>query len=182
MTTTTKPTTLITMTIDSPLGPLRLLGDERELVGVYLPAQIAPAAPEGRSRVLALAAAQLAEYFAGERREFDVPLGPRGTAFQQLVWRQLGRIPFGETRSYGELAHALGRPSASRAVGAANGRNPISILVPCHRVIAGSGALTGYAGGLEAKEWLLAHEARGARGAGGARRSAPAAGPRAAAR
>lgn len=155
-------TTLMMMTIDSPLGRLRLVANEGELTGVYLPVQTAPGAPEGRMRVLERAAAQLAEYFAGERREFDVPLGPRGTAFQQRVWGQLGRIPFGETRSYGELAHALGRPSASRAVGAANGRNPISILVPCHRVIAGSGALTGYAGGLDAKRWLLAHEARGA--------------------
>jgi methylated-DNA-[protein]-cysteine S-methyltransferase len=110
--------------------------------------------------VLARAATQLAEYFAGARRVFDVPLAPRGTDFQQGVWRELARIPYGETRSYGELARVLGRPSASRAVGAANGKNPISILVPCHRVIAGSGALTGYAGGLDAKRWLLAHEAR----------------------
>jgi methylated-DNA-[protein]-cysteine S-methyltransferase len=110
--------------------------------------------------VLALAAAQLAEYFAGARRDFSVPLAPRGTGFQRLVWAELVKIPFGETRSYGELARALDRPSASRAVGAANGRNPLSILVPCHRVIAGSGALTGYAGGLDAKRWLLEHEAR----------------------
>lgn len=115
--------------------------------------------------VLALAAAQLAEYFDGARRDFDVPLAPRGTGFQRLVWRELAKIPYGETRSYGELARALGRPAASRAVGAANGRNPISILVPCHRVIAGSGALTGYAGGLAAKRWLLEHEARWAPGA-----------------
>lgn len=154
--------TYIMMAVDSPLGRLRLVADQDELTGVYLPAQTAPEAPEGRTPVLARAAAQLAEYFAGRRREFDVPLGPRGTAFQQRVWSELGRIPFGETRSYGELACTLGRPSASRAVGAANGRNPISILVPCHRVIAGSGALTGYAGGLDAKRWLLAHEARGA--------------------
>lgn len=110
--------------------------------------------------MLVRAAAQLAEYFAGERAEFDIPLAPRGTGFQRLVWAALEQIPFGETRSYGELAAGLGRPSASRAVGAANGKNPISILVPCHRVIAGSGALTGYAGGLAAKRWLLAHEAR----------------------
>jgi methylated-DNA-[protein]-cysteine S-methyltransferase len=110
--------------------------------------------------VLARTAAQLAEYFAGERRDFDVPLAPRGTGFQQRVWRELGKIPYGETRSYGELARAIGRPAASRAIGAANGKNPISILVPCHRVIAGTGALTGYAGGLAAKRWLLEHEAR----------------------
>jgi len=110
--------------------------------------------------VLRRAAAQLAEYFAGARRDFDVPLAPRGTGFQQRVWRELAKIPYGQTRSYGELARSLGRPTASRAVGAANGRNPISILVPCHRVVAGTGALTGYAGGLAAKRWLLEHEAR----------------------
>ncbi len=110
--------------------------------------------------MLARAAAQLAEYFAGKRRDFDVPLAASGTGFQQRVWRELAKIPYGETRSYGELARALGSPTASRAVGAANGKNPISILVPCHRVIAGSGALTGYAGGVAAKKWLLEHEAR----------------------
>lgn len=148
------------MTIDSPLGALRLLGARDHLVGLYLPAQDAPAAPAGTSPLLARVAAQLAEYFAGERRVFDVPLAPRGTGFQARVWEQLARIPFGETRSYGELARALGRPSASRAVGAANGKNPISIVVPCHRVIAASGALTGYAGGVAAKRWLLDHERR----------------------
>lgn len=153
------PTTIMT-TIDSPLGPLRLVADAAALTGVYLPAQPAPAATPGGTPLLARAAAQLAEYFAGARRDFDVPLAPRGTGFQERVWRELTRIPYGETRSYGELARAIGRPSASRAVGAANGQNPISILVPCHRVIAGSGALTGYAGGLDAKRWLLAHEAR----------------------
>ncbi len=105
-------------------------------------------------------ARQLGEYFAGERRVFDLPLGPDGTGFQRLVWRALGTIPFGETRAYGTIAHAIGRPSASRAVGAANGKNPISIIVPCHRVIGASGALTGYAGGVAAKEWLLGHERR----------------------
>jgi methylated-DNA-[protein]-cysteine S-methyltransferase len=151
------------LTIDSPLGPLRLIADGDALTGVYLPDQPAPAprdAPAAPSPVLALAAAQLAEYFAGARRDFDVPLAPRGTGFQQRVWRELTKIPYGETRSYGALARVLGTPSASRAVGAANGKNPISILVPCHRVIAGTGALTGYAGGLAAKRWLLEHEAR----------------------
>lgn len=161
-------TGLTLMTIDSPLGQLRLVADRDALTGVYLPVQPVPGAPElreGHVPVLALAAAQLAEYFDGARRDFDVPLAPRGTGFQRLVWRELAKIPYGETRSYGELARALGRPAASRAVGAANGRNPISILVPCHRVIAGSGALTGYAGGLAAKRWLLEHEARWAPGA-----------------
>jgi methylated-DNA-[protein]-cysteine S-methyltransferase len=111
-----------------------------------------------RGDVLRRAAAQLTEYFAGQRRAFDLPLAPRGTGFQRLVWEALTRIPHGETRSYRELACSLGRPSACRAVGAANGQNPISIIVPCHRVIASNGDLTGYAGGLAAKRWLLDHE------------------------
>ncbi|MEO8707036.1 MAG: methylated-DNA--[protein]-cysteine S-methyltransferase [Kofleriaceae bacterium] len=89
---------------------------------------------------------------------FDLPLAPRGSGFQELVWRALVAIPFGETRSYGELARAIGRPAASRAVGSANSKNPISIIVPCHRVIASSGELTGYAGGMAAKRWLIDHE------------------------
>jgi methylated-DNA-[protein]-cysteine S-methyltransferase len=162
---------LARLEIDSPLGRIALHAEADALVGAYLPAQAAQAAreapggaaaPSSARAVLAQAAAQLAEYFAGARRELDVPLAPRGTAFQRLVWAQLARIPYGETRSYGELARALGRPAASRAVGAANGRNPISIFLPCHRVIASSGELTGYAGGLPAKAWLLAHEARAA--------------------
>lgn len=110
--------------------------------------------------MLALAARQLDEYFAGERREFDLPLAPRGTGFQERVWRALLAIPFGVTRSYGELARTIGRPSASRAVGAANGKNPIAIIVPCHRVIGANGTLTGYGGGLPIKRWLLEHEAK----------------------
>ncbi len=108
--------------------------------------------------MLELAAAQLAAYFAGERTTFAIPLAAVGTAFQREVWDALVAIPYGVTRSYGELAIGLGRPTGSRAVGAANGKNPISIVVPCHRVIAASGELTGYAGGLAAKQWLLAHE------------------------
>jgi methylated-DNA-[protein]-cysteine S-methyltransferase len=110
--------------------------------------------------VLARAATQLREYFAGERRLFDLPLAPDGTGFQRLVWAALEQIPYGVTRSYGELARAIGRPAASRAVGTANSRNPISIIVPCHRVIGANGALTGYAGGMRAKQWLLDHEQR----------------------
>ena len=148
----------IEMTIESPLGPLRLHAQVDELVGVYLPAQIAPPATPGRARVLDATAAQLAEYFAGKRTAFDLPLRATGTSFQTRVWDALVAIPYGETRSYGALATALGRPSGSRAVGSANGKNPISIIVPCHRVIAANGALTGYAGGVPAKQWLLAHE------------------------
>ena len=114
----------------------------------------------GSSPLLRRVADQLAEYFAGERRDFDLPLAAPGTAFQKLVWDALVRIPFGEVRSYGELARTLGRPSGSRAVGAANGKNPIAIIVPCHRVIGANGTLTGYAGGLPTKQWLLEHEQR----------------------
>ena len=150
--------------IDSPLGVLRLHARADQLTGVYLPVQPAPAARPGRARVLELAAAQLAEYFAGDRTEFTIPLNATGTSFQRKVWDALVAIPYGATRSYGELAHGLGRPSGGRAVGAANGKNPISIIVPCHRVIAASGELTGYAGGIPAKQWLLAHERASASG------------------
>jgi len=153
------------LTIPSPLGALRLYADADELIGVHLPDQRAPDAVPRTTDVLACAASQLAEYFAGARHAFDLPLAPRGTGFQRLVWHALVAIPYGETRSYGQLAHAIGRPAAARAVGAANAKNPLAIVVPCHRVIGASGDLTGYAGGMDAKRWLLAHEhARPARG------------------
>lgn len=98
---------------------------------------------------------QLEEYFNGERRDFYLPLAPSGTEFQKLVWSELAKIPFGQTQSYQDIANAIGKPKAMRAVGAANGKNPISIIVPCHRVIGKNGTLTGYAGGLERKAWLL---------------------------
>lgn len=107
----------------------------------------------------ACAVAQLREYFAGARSEFDLPLAPRGTAFQRQVWEALRPIPHGTTTSYGAIAGSIGRPTASRAVGAANGRNPIAIVVPCHRVVGSTGALTGYGGGIDRKRWLLWHEA-----------------------
>jgi methylated-DNA-[protein]-cysteine S-methyltransferase len=113
---------------------------------------------DARDPVLVQAARELHEYFAGERREFSVPLDFTGTEFQNKVWRALRAIPFGETRSYGELAAQIGAPKASRAVGAANGRNPIPIILPCHRVIGSSGSLTGFGGGLPMKKQLLAHE------------------------
>jgi methylated-DNA-[protein]-cysteine S-methyltransferase len=119
-----------------------------------------PSAPLGKSTVLARAEKQLAEYFASKRSTFDLPLSPDGTDFQRRVWRALETIPFGETWSYGELAKKIGNPTASRAVGAANGQNPLWIIVPCHRVIGADGSLTGYAGGMTAKKWLLAHEQR----------------------
>jgi methylated-DNA-[protein]-cysteine S-methyltransferase len=150
--------------IDSPVGRLLLASEGRSLMGVYLEAQkhfpnLTPAwtaAPE--LDILVQTQQQLAQYFAHQRQRFDLPLNPQGTEFQHRVWQRLGEIPFGETLSYGQLAQGLGQPNASRAVGAANGRNPISIVVPCHRVIAGNGKLTGYAGGVDRKLWLLQHE------------------------
>ena len=151
--------TFITLEISSPLGPLRLLASDGALYGVYMNIQRAPAAtPTPDDPLLRRAAQQLEEYFAGTRRDFDLPLRPRGTEFQQTVWRALTEIPYGITRSYAELAAAIGRPTACRAVGGANSKNPLGIVVPCHRVIGHQGALTGYAGGHDNKRWLLAHE------------------------
>jgi methylated-DNA-[protein]-cysteine S-methyltransferase len=146
----------------SPLGVLRLLASEDGLVGVYWPGhKPAPklaCAERHSTPVLAQTAKQLDAYFAGVREIFDLPLAPRGTPFQHAVWRALAQIPFGETRSYSDIAKAVGRASAVRAVAAANARNPLSIIVPCHRVIGKDGTLSGYAGGIETKRWLLAHE------------------------
>lgn len=141
----------------SPLGPILLEEDGGAVTGLRFCGQEVPA--QGPvSPVLAQAAAQLAEYFAGQRQSFTIPLAPRGTPFQQEVWRALCAIPYGQTRSYGQLAAALGRPSAARAVGGACRCNPIWLMIPCHRVVGASGSLTGYAGGLERKKALLALE------------------------
>jgi methylated-DNA-[protein]-cysteine S-methyltransferase len=149
-------------TIPSPLGDLLALSDSEHLTGLYLPNHKGGPRPNSSWQTanapFATLRAQLAEYFAGERREFDVPLQLTGTPFQQQVWQQLTRIPYGATITYAELARRIGSPAASRAVGAANGRNPVSILVPCHRVVGASGQLTGYAGGVDKKVWLLAME------------------------
>lgn len=110
------------------------------------------------NEITTLCKQQLVEYFSGKRQEFTVPLDPKGTSFQQSVWACLAKIPFGEIKTYGDIAKMLDKPKASQAVGGANGRNPITLIVPCHRVIGGNGALTGYAGGLERKLWLLNHE------------------------
>ena len=121
------------------------------------------AAPKGWSRndnALREVVAQLRAYFAGDLRDFDLPLAVHGTAFQERVWGRLRAIPFGETTTYGAIARDIGHPDAVRAVGAANGANPIPIVVPCHRVIGSNGSLTGFGGGIEVKRWLLAHEAR----------------------
>lgn len=150
---------------DSPVGQLLLAATDTGLAGVYFENHKHFKGSTGWQRgdshaVLVMARQQLQEYFSGRRQAFQVPLDmSAGTPFQQSVWQALLRIPFGATASYGELAQQLGKPSAARAVGAANGRNPVSIIVPCHRVIAGSGALTGYAGGLHNKQALLALEA-----------------------
>jgi methylated-DNA-[protein]-cysteine S-methyltransferase len=150
--------------VDSPCGALLLTSDGSALTGLYLPEHAGGPRLDPRGyeddAPFKSAREQLAAWFAGERRSFDLPLGLRGTPFQRRVWRALLDIPYGTTISYAELARRIGRPSAVRAVGAANARNPISIIVPCHRVIAADGSLTGYGGGLPRKAWLLAHEAR----------------------
>ena len=149
--------------LPSPIGSLTLVASPDALVAIHFPDRGATAgaiatAPRGHA-ILAQAARELDAYFAGAQQRFTVPLAPGGTPFQQQVWTALVAIPFAETRGYGELATTIGRPTASRAVGAANGANPIPIIVPCHRVIGASGALTGFGGGLPTKRWLLAHEA-----------------------
>jgi methylated-DNA-[protein]-cysteine S-methyltransferase len=145
--------------VDSPVGPLTLVAVDGILAGCYMDAQRhRPAGAvfgDPDPAPFGVAAEQLDEYFAGDRLDFDLPLAMAGTAFQQRVWAALREIPFGETESYGELAHRIGSPGASRAVGLANGRNPIGIIVPCHRVIGASGSLTGYGGGIERKAQLL---------------------------
>ena len=150
---------MIYATVDSPIGELLLSGDGTALTGLWMEPH--SPRPEWRHDPAGLAesAAQLAAYFAGERTDFDLPLAPPGTEFQQRVWRLLLEIPYGETTTYGALAQRLGNPRTVRAVGLANGRNPISIVVPCHRVIGANGTLVGYGGGLERKRTLLAHEA-----------------------
>jgi methylated-DNA-[protein]-cysteine S-methyltransferase len=160
--------------VDSPLGPVALLAEEDRICGLFFVAEHRHAPTEDRwggrasvargagapgARPLAEAAEQLGDYFAGERTTFDVPLALGGTPFQQQVWTELQQIPYGSTVSYAELADRIGRPTAIRAVGAANGRNPVSILVPCHRVIGTDGSLTGYGGGTPRKQALLTLEA-----------------------
>ena len=147
--------------IDTPVGPLVLIASQQGLCGLYFGHRIDRRGLPPASRrhpVLSAASDQLEEYFAGGRRRFDCPLDVAGTAFQRAVWGQLSAIPFGETRSYRQIAEAIGKPSAVRAVGLANGANPVSIIVPCHRVIGADGSLTGFGGGLDLKRQLLEHE------------------------
>lgn len=153
---------------DSPIGPITLVSDDGRLTGLYMEVSGHPPKEERLGRrvdaadddVLVKAASQLEAYFAGELTDFDLPLELEGSGFQRTVWAGLREIPYGETISYGELARRIGQPSASRAVGLANGRNPISIVVPCHRVIGANGSLTGYGGGIERKQFLLGLEQR----------------------
>lgn len=167
-------------TLETPLGTVLLTATREALVAVTfgggdLDHASVPTPPPGAHRadvsvgVLAEACAQLGEYFAGARTHFELPLAPVGTPFQQRVWAALVEIPYGETATYLDLARRLGDPKATRAVGAANGRNPLAVLVPCHRVVGSDGSLTGYAGGMQRKRWLLRHEmaARHAGAAGG---------------
>lgn len=148
--------------INSPVGELLLVGDGQALKLLAMHAQKRGCQPQDDWRrddgAFSAAREQLASYFAGELRAFNLPLAPIGTEFQRKVWQALLDIPFGRTESYGALARRIGAPKASRAVGLANGCNPIAIIIPCHRVIGANGSLTGYGGGIERKRWLLAHE------------------------
>lgn len=157
--------TLITRSIDSPIGPIVLAGDGESLSGVYMTEHKRAPLIVGARRddeAFPEAARQLAEWFDGRRTTFDLVTDPRGTVWQATVWKALIDIPFGETVTYGELAARVGQPGAARAVGHAVARNPIGIVVPCHRVIGAKGVLTGFAAGIDRKGWLLAHERKGA--------------------
>ena len=141
-----------TIAIDSPIGQLTLIGTNKALTSICFGVSGYTFNP---SELLLRAVRELREYFAGERRDFDIPLDPAGTDFQKKVWQELRAIPYGQTRSYGDIARACSNPKAARAVGLANNKNPIPIIIPCHRVIGADGSLTGYAGGLDAKKFLL---------------------------
>jgi methylated-DNA-[protein]-cysteine S-methyltransferase len=165
-----KTTTLYWHEIDSPIGRLLLAGDGASLIQVCFQSGPRPQQPANDwiadGAPFRAAIAQLGEYFAGERYRFELQLAPRGTEFQRQVWRALTEIPYGKTVSYGELARQIGKPSAPRAVGLANGANPLPIIVPCHRVIGADGSLTGFGGGLPIKRKLLALESASAEESG----------------
>ena len=151
-------------TYQTPVGPLSIVADARALLQIACPDRLQPEKEQlcwQESELTSLAAAQLAEYFAGRRRCFDLPLQPRGTSFQQRVWQVLRTIPYGETRSYRQVAELAGSPRGYRAVGMANHRNPLLIVIPCHRVIGADGSLTGFGGGMEMKRALLDLEQKG---------------------
>ena len=161
-----KPLSMIYTRIASPLGGILITASDAGIHHILFTDMaeaerlLALGLTGGTHPLLDEACTQLTAYFAGERRDFDLPLAAKGTDFQHKVWAQLRQIPFAVTWGYGDLAHAIQQPTAARAVGMANGKNPLSIVVPCHRVIGKNRHLTGYAGGLERKAWLLAHEAR----------------------
>jgi methylated-DNA-[protein]-cysteine S-methyltransferase len=160
---------LYTRALSSPIGSLRLVvRDGGAVVRIHLPGRQPSEDSRRDHRRCDELARQLDQYFEGRLRRFDLRLSPSGTEFQLAAWRALCEIPFGETRSYQQQARLLGRPTATRAVGAANGRNPLPIVVPCHRVIGKDGSLTGFGGGLACKQWLLAHEAAVLAGRNGA--------------
>lgn len=144
--------------IDTCVGTIGIAEEDGCITNIFFSSEPAPAAEERETQLLQIAATQIDEYFDGKRRSFDLPLLPSGTEFQKKVWNALLEIPFGETRSYQEIAEAAGNPKACRAVGNANNKNPISILIPCHRVIGKNGSMVGYGGGLAIKEQLLALE------------------------
>ena len=146
------------MVMDSPVGDLRLVERDGKLLRIDFGAPAAPAEWERVEKSASGVEVQLQQYFDGQREDFDLPLEPRGTEFQMKVWEELRKIPYGVTWSYGELARRIGKPTAARAVGAANGKNPLPIVVPCHRVIGADGSLTGFGGGLSVKEILLSLE------------------------
>ena len=150
------------LTMTTTVGELTLLASTRGLTGLYFEERYDSQWEEGATPFLEQAHDELTEYFCGERREFSVPLDLHGTVFQQSVWGALRTVPYGQVASYGEIAAAIANPKAVRAVGLANGSNPVSIIVPCHRVIGANGKLTGYGGGLERKRYLLNLESRGA--------------------
>lgn len=156
------PSSLVFSELDTPIGSLLLAGDGERLCLISFPVdRYRRLCREGWRRddaALAEARRQLEAYFSGDLTRFDLPLRFAGTAFQNAVWKVLTEIPYGETTNYGAIAARIGRPTASRAVGAANGANPLPIVVPCHRVVASTGALTGFGGGLPTKQYLLAHE------------------------
>ena len=150
-------------TLESPLGEIVLTSSGKEITGLYTPGHSFYVEVKKRSRSskpFRKAVKQLNEYFSGKRSHFDLPLASEGTAFQKRVWKALGNIRCGETKSYGEIAKSLKSPKSSRAVGSANSKNPLCIFVPCHRVIGADGKISGYAGGVKAKKWLLEHEAK----------------------
>jgi len=182
----TTPDMLYWHEIDSAVGRLLLAGDGDSLIHVGFQSGPRPLRPQSGwvadPKPFRAAVRQLEEYFAGKRRRFDLRLAPRGTEFQRRVWRALTEIPYGQTLSYGELARSIEKPRASRAVGLANGANPLPIIVPCHRVIGADGSLTGFGGGLPIKRKLLALEGAGAQEAGPQRNFAWDAAPRPSAR